>query len=245
MLAEVEDATHCVRGVEREIRAFLSGALFPHKQGDQNGQALVDLLRTAPGVGEVTAWVWLAEIVDPSRCPDAKAVAASCGHDPSLKVSAGKVTSQARRKGNTALHQVFVQAAQYVIRKPGSPLGAWGRSISAKHAKGGWLKACGAVARRLTVALYHMHRTLKPYDESGYLSLQKPSFPDVKVEEMGLTKRTTTLLLSHGIRRATELWESYLGTLAALPGVGAKTLEEIGKWFAKFRGKTRETAAKH
>ena len=51
------------------------------------------VLTTAPQVGITTAITWLVHIITPRRFPNAKAVAAYCGLDPSLKVSAKYVTS--------------------------------------------------------------------------------------------------------------------------------------------------------
>lgn len=53
-----------------------------------SGRELIPILMTAPGVGERTAITWLANIVDPTRFPNQKAVAAYCSLDPSLKISA-------------------------------------------------------------------------------------------------------------------------------------------------------------
>jgi hypothetical protein len=133
-----------------------------------SGRVLVPLLRTVPGIGLIGAVTWLSTIVDPTRFPSAKAVAAYAGCDPSLKVSAGKVTSFTRRRGNAQLHHALVSAAGVVLRVGGTGLAQWGRSIRGRHRKGGWAKACGAIARKLAVALWYVHKDLQAYDESKY-----------------------------------------------------------------------------
>ena len=73
--------------------------------GNVSGKDLIQNLLTVPGVGEMTVLIWLSEIVTPLRFESVKPLCAFCGCDPSLKVSAGKVTSHTRRSGNTKLHR--------------------------------------------------------------------------------------------------------------------------------------------
>ena len=61
--------------------------------GTLPGDEMIRILATAPQVGELTAVIWLARVVTPRRFRNAKALAAYCGLDPSLKISAGKVTN--------------------------------------------------------------------------------------------------------------------------------------------------------
>ena len=63
------------------------------------GKEMLQLLQSVPGVGPVTAAVWLAEVVTPRRFPSPKALTAYIGCDPSLKVSAGKVTERGKGGG--------------------------------------------------------------------------------------------------------------------------------------------------
>lgn len=71
------------------------------------GDELITLLTSVTGIGTITALVWLCEIVIPNRFRHPKQIAAYCGYNPPLKVSAGKVTSHTRRKGNEILHSIL------------------------------------------------------------------------------------------------------------------------------------------
>ena len=75
--------------------------------GTLPGDEMIRILSTAPQVGELTAIIWLARIITPRRFHNAKALSAYCGFDPSLKISAGKVTSTTMRNGNKALHKAL------------------------------------------------------------------------------------------------------------------------------------------
>ena len=132
------------------------------------GKELLDLLQTVPGVGINTAMVWLAEVTNPTRFNNSKQVAAYCGCDPSLKVSAGKVTQHVRRKGNIKLHEALIQCATSVLARGATPLGEWGKAIAGKHSAGGFRKAAGAVARRIACALWHVHRKGETFSYEGY-----------------------------------------------------------------------------
>jgi transposase len=120
-----------------EATNFIKAHDWPISVGTMPGTSLLNLFHSVPGVGETTAITWLAEACDPRRFQVDKQVAAFSGCDPSLKVSAGKVTSLVRRQGNQRLHQALLYAAAGLLRRPAEPLGAWGKSITGRHKKGG------------------------------------------------------------------------------------------------------------
>ena len=91
---------------------------------------MLRILESAPGIGRQTAILWMSAIVDPVRFPNAKAIAAYCGCDPSLKVSAGKVTSTVKRKGNPELHGALCRAAASLVKAHKEPFGKWGYNIA-------------------------------------------------------------------------------------------------------------------
>jgi transposase len=121
---------------ERQAIGALKGIPFETTSQTLPGAELLKLLETIPGVGPITASGWLAEVGSIHRFPDVKAATAWAGFDPSLKVSAGKVTAPIRRKGHKGLHALIGEAAGRVLRL-NHPLGVWGKSIAAKHKKGG------------------------------------------------------------------------------------------------------------
>ena len=131
------------------------------KDSTLSGYDMIPLLMTAPQVGELTAVSWLAQIVTPNRFPNSRALAAYCGLDPSLKVSAGHVTSTKRRGGCKQLHRILCSAADRLLRCHNEMFGRWGYNIYTQSGK--WKKASNAVARKLAVALYNMMLTGQPF----------------------------------------------------------------------------------
>lgn len=159
------------RQLQKAVLEGIKRLSWPVLNGTAGGEGLLGHLQSIPGVGPQTASTWLLEAGDVTRFPRAKAAVAYAGFDPSLKVSAGKVTQHIRRKGNAVLHRVFIQAAQSVLARNREPIGRWGHAIRLKHARGGHAKAVGAVARRLVQCAYHVTLHNAPFDPSGYRSL--------------------------------------------------------------------------
>lgn len=127
----------------------------------KTGSGTLSLLTTAPQVGTVTAMTWLIHIITPRRFPNAKALAAYCGLDPSLKISAKHVTSTRKRGGNKALHKALVSCGDRLIRNHSEMFGRWGYNLYNQTGK--WKKAANAVARKLVIAMYYMMLTGHPF----------------------------------------------------------------------------------
>jgi transposase len=198
--------------------------------GCVNGDIMLKNLMTVPGVGELTALVWLAEIITPLRFKTAPQLAAYCGCDPSLKVSAGKVTSQTRRKGNIKLHSQLSRVAGSCINRHSEPFGQWGYAISKKHAKGGYKKACGAVARRIAVSMYFVHKQNVPFSYDKY-NFYKIEVPVIQVGDMGFSKRLVNLMTTNGLMDSKTITESFtLGKIHEIRGLGRKSVLEINSW---------------
>jgi transposase len=221
------------RAAQKAAVDFVCATSWPTGKGMLAGRELLDLLLTVPGVGETTALTWLAEVCDPTRFQDVKQVAAYCGCDPSLKVSAGKVTEHVRRRGNTRLHFALRRSAQSVLSRPSERLGQWGLSIAGRHKKGGYRKACGAVSRRIAAGLWQVHMRAEPYDDTGYRYGQVSAVRKCAIEEMGLG-RATELLKRCGYRDSVDVAEAYhRGALGAIAGLGDTTLARIRDWVAQ------------
>ena len=194
------------------------------------GSQLIKNLTTVPSVGIITALVWLAEIITPLRFKTASQLAAYCGCDPSLKVSAGKVTSQTKRRGNTKIHRQLGTIARTCVNRHSEPFGQWGYSIKKKHAKGGYKKASGAVARRIAVSLYYVHKKNMPFSYDKY-NFYKINVPNVLTENMGFSKRVMNLLVSNDLMDSKAITESYIiGTIYDIKGLGKKAAQEINLW---------------
>ena len=100
------------------------------KNGTISGYDLVRILCTAPGVGEITCFTFLAYVGTPLRFPNAKAFSAYAGLDPSLKVSAGHVTSTKKRGGCRSLHSILVTGADRIVRAHSEAFGRCGASAA-------------------------------------------------------------------------------------------------------------------
>jgi transposase len=134
---------------------------------DISGKKLLKLLTSVPGIGDHTAIQFVSEIGTPKRFSDKKQIIAYCGFDPSLMVSAGKVTSHKPRKGNKELHKTLMRSASVLLNHRTEQFGIWATRIQKKHAKGGYKKACGAIAAKLVNSLYHcwLRKEVFSYDK--------------------------------------------------------------------------------
>ena len=147
-----------------------------------SGKELMPLLMSAPGVGEITALTWIAYIADPNRFASAKQVCAYCGLDPSLKVSAGKVTSTKKRHGNKELHEALTRAANVIMKANNEPFGRWGNRMAKES--GRWKKAVNAVARKICIALYYMQKNQEEFSYEKYNLSKPPKVIDITLEEL-------------------------------------------------------------
>jgi transposase len=131
-----------------------------------------DLLTTIPGIAPLAAAAVISEIGTDvtGYFPDAAHLASWTGICPGNHESAGKRHPGQRRHGNTHLQPVLVEAAWAAIRHDGylqalyhRHVMKWGghRSPLAKK------KAIIVVAHAITVIIWHVLATGKPYDELG------------------------------------------------------------------------------
>jgi len=123
----------------------------------------VHLLMTVPGIGEITALTYQAEIFDPTRFTDSRKVGAYLGMTPT-QYSSGETQKQGRASkcGNKELRSLLNEAALVVLTrsKKWSKLKAWGLRLMRKK---GVKKACMAVGRKLAVIMHRMLLTEKPF----------------------------------------------------------------------------------
>ena len=189
---QFDDFSQRVSEYNRIIRDKVYEMNWPIRNGKSvSGRELIPILMTAPGIGERTAITWLANIVDPTRFPNQKAVAAYCSLDPSLKISAQKVTSTKKRKGNKALHSALCMSASIIIGNHDEFFGRWGYRIYQQTGK--WKKATNAVARRLSAALYFMNLNAEPFSYDNYQLTKEISVLDIPLDDLEK--------LNHGFHR--------------------------------------------
>lgn len=195
------------------------------KGGTIPGSEMVRILCTTPGVGEVTCFTWLAFVGTPRRFPNAKALAAYCGLDPSLKVSAGHVTSTKKRGGCRTLHAILVTSADRIIRAHSEAFGRWGFLMAKSTGK--WKKATNAVGRKLCTAMYHMMLTGQKFSYDNYTIMQNADIFDISVDELPMLnpdfKRYIKILHDHDIHTTTDMVSTYLScSLGGVKGLGRK-----------------------
>src|SRR5512135_2551688 len=119
------------------------------------------IIKTAPGVGVVTAEVVLSELGDVSRFRNAKAVCAYAGLVPSVKQSGGKRSKDLRitKEGSGLLRWALVESAWRLV----SSNVKWSALFARLKKRSGKKRAIVAVARKLLCVLYAMLKTSTPY----------------------------------------------------------------------------------
>lgn len=152
------------------------------RDGTLPGEEMIKILTTAPSVGEMTAAVWLSYIVTPNRFPNSKAIAAYCGLDPSLKISAKKVTSTVKRGGNKQLHKSLCMCASILIKNHNEMFGKWGYNLYCQS--GRWKKATNAVARKLAIALYYMQSSGQPFSYDKYNLIKDAVIVNIPIDRL-------------------------------------------------------------
>lgn len=138
-----------------KIRAFAKKAPQAEKEARQ-------LVKTAPGVGVVTAEVVLSELGDVRRFRNAKAVRAYAGLVPSVRQTGGKRSKDGHitKQGSGLLRWALVEAAWRL--KNSSP--QWESKYERIMKRSGKKRAAVAIARKLLCVLYAMLRDSRPYD---------------------------------------------------------------------------------
>jgi transposase len=122
------------------------------------------LLRTIPGVGEVTSEVVLAELGDVRRFRSAKQAVAYAGLAPGQRESAGKRKDLAiEKKGSRLLRWVLVESAWQVVRYDAR----WRGVFEALAKRIGKKKAITAVARRLLSVMVALLKSGQAYQRAA------------------------------------------------------------------------------
>jgi transposase len=128
-------------------------------------RAAVELLKTIPGVNELTAQTIVAEIgVDMSRFPTAKQLAAWAGVAPASHESAGKRRPAGTRHGSRHLRDALIEAARAAANTKATFLSARYQRIARRR---GPNKAAIAIAHTILVAAHQMLTTGEIYHDLG------------------------------------------------------------------------------
>ena len=119
------------------------------------------IIKTAPGVGFVTAEVVLSELGDVSRFRNAKAVCAYAGLVPAVRQSGGKKSHDLHitKEGSGLLRWALVESAWRLVGSDSK----WSTTFMRLKKRSGARRAIVAIARKLLCVLYAMKKTSTPY----------------------------------------------------------------------------------
>ncbi len=125
----------------------------------------VDLLKSVPGVGEVSSKTYYAAISTIKRFKRAKQLTSYCGLVPSVFSSGERADyGHITREGRSEVRRVAVQSAHAILRSKNSeskPLRKWYDRIAKRR---GNKTAVVALARKLTEIIFYVLRDRRPYD---------------------------------------------------------------------------------
>ena len=143
-----------VQSATKKIKAFIKKAPKPEKETRA-------IIKTAPGVGFVTAEVVISELGDVSRFPNAKRICAYAGLVPKVRQTGGKKPKDLAitKEGSGLLRWALVESAWRLVKT--SP--RWSVFFSRLKQRSGSKRAIVAVARKLLCVLYAMLKTSTPY----------------------------------------------------------------------------------
>jgi transposase len=121
---------------------------------------LAELLQTAPGIGELTAYLILTEVGPVERFPSQKQFVRYCCLAPGTWQSAEKKRDlPVGRRGNLYLKAALTSAVVSAVRVD-APLAAYWRRIQRRKGKS---TALVVTARRLAISLYQMLKKRERY----------------------------------------------------------------------------------
>lgn len=163
MMLSIDGLEGVITAVEEEIQEKLK----PY-------HAEVELLKTLPGVKDISAAAIIAEIgVDMTQFKDASHLTAWSGMCPGNYESAGKKKSSRIRKGNRHLKIAIIQVAWAISRTKNTYLGSKFRALIPRK---GSKRAVVAIGRKALVIIYHMLKNKIPFHELGvdYLNRLEP-----------------------------------------------------------------------
>ena len=152
---DLEDLEKRIKATAAQIKAFAAAA--PQREAEARA-----VLKTAPGVGVVTAEVVLSELGDVSRFKNAKAVCAYAGLVPVVRQTGGKKAKDGHitKEGSGLLRWALVESAWRLIKA--SP--RWRNVYDRIKKRSGAKRAVVAVARKFLCVLYAMLRDSRGYD---------------------------------------------------------------------------------
>lgn len=147
LLTRLEALRHEVLQLDRHLRRLAQQPRY---------QPGCDALRKLPGVGLLTALVFLTEMGDLTRFSNRRQVGAYLGLTPAASESGERSDRKGHitRQGPARVRKVLCQATWTAIRVDASLRGAWERIRGDRPRSG--KKACVAIMRQLGIRLWHV-----------------------------------------------------------------------------------------
>jgi transposase len=156
LLRTIRALTETIQRYDREVKR-LAEKVYSHSTP----------LRQVDGVGDVTSLAYVLVLGDPKRFRRARQVGAYIGLTPAMSQS-GESNPQCHisKAGNGYLRRLLVQAAHYILGPfgPDTRLRRIGERLQERGGARGKKRAVVAVARHLSVLLFHLWRTGEAYD---------------------------------------------------------------------------------
>ena len=173
-LDQIDALENGIKAIDQEVDRVIAEMDATVEAGQAPFRALILLLITVPGVGQLAARTILAEIGrDMSRFPTVGHLLSWAGLCPRNNESAGKHRTTRLRKGDPWLKTMLVQCAWAASRKKDSYLKSQFHRLRGRH---GPKKAICAVAASILTAIYHMLKNGTEYQDLGanYLDRRSP-----------------------------------------------------------------------
>ena len=125
----------------------------------------IDLLKSAPGVGEIASKTIYAAVSTIKRFKRAKQLTSYCGLVPSVRSSGDRAEyGHITREGRSEVRRVVVQCAQAILRSKNvesKPLRKWHERVARRR---GFKTALVGLARKLMEIIFYILRDRRPYD---------------------------------------------------------------------------------
>jgi transposase len=175
--SEFQDHQARLQSAIKKIKAFIKKA--PKREEETRA-----IIKTAPGVGFVTAEVVISELGDVSRFPNAKKICAYAGLVPAVRQTGGKQSKDLpiTKQGSGLLRWALVESAWRLVKT--SP--KWSAFFSRLKQRAGSKRAIVAVARKLLCVLYAMLKASTPYQ------VMPTQTKTPKIKRLRLVKTPTT-----------------------------------------------------
>lgn len=168
-------ASHLRSGLR--ILDAIGGQIAPEEaaiRGELQSDPQAELLMSAPGIAELTAYLLLYEIGPIERFATEKNFASYCCLAPQTAESANwRGRPGVGRAGNLYLKEAFTNAALGAIRKDPTLRAFYNRQLR----RNGPQKARVAAAHKLAVAVYYMLRRRQPYRPAPSMNKQTSGKP--------------------------------------------------------------------